>query len=191
MTKPPEDHLKALWKGQQTEIQPMSVEAIRLRAGVYQSRLRARYLAVAVLLFAETLAFSWFAWTARNAVIRAGDLLFIAAAAWTAWQLREHWPRGLPGGLASAQVLVEFHHAELQRQRFRFRSMMINLGPPLAALAVILVGMRIEEGHPTWAHWWPILALTALWVAMLIWLIRRQVRRWRRQLDELDATPLE
>lgn len=191
MTRPPDDHLKALWKSQETETKPMSVEAIRLRAGAYQTRIRRRYVWLCVLLAIETLAFAWFAWTARNAVIRTGDLLFIAAVAWMAWRVRQRWPSEFPGNLASAAALVEFHRAELRRQRFRYWSMMASLGPLLVALAVIIIGMGIEEGHPTWAHWWPIVALTALWVAALIWLVRRQVRRWRRQFDEVDATPLE
>jgi hypothetical protein len=191
MTQPPEDHLKALWKGQETEVQPMSVEAIRMRADAYQTRLRRRYVAVAIMLVGETIALAWFAWTARNTVIRTGDLLFIVAIAWMAWRLRDRWPRELPGNLGSARALVEFHGTELQRQKFRAGSMMISLGPALVALVVLLVGMRTQEGRPTWGHWWPIAALTALWVVALWWQVRRHVRQWRRQVEEVDATPLD
>jgi hypothetical protein len=186
MTQPPEDPLKTLWKGQETETRAMSVEAIRARAAAYQTRIRGRYVAMALMLVGETVAFAWFAWTARNAIIRTGDLLFIAAVAWMAWRIRKRWPSEFPGNLASARALVDFHRAELQRQRFRFGSVMISLVPLLVAFAVILMGMGTQEVHPTWAHWWPIVALTALWVVALVWVVRRQQRRWQRELDELD-----
>ena len=86
MTQPPEDQLKALWQGQETETKPMSVEAIRARAGAYRSRMRRYYLVASMIWAAETLFFAYAAWTARNDTIRTGDLLMIPALGWMIWR---------------------------------------------------------------------------------------------------------
>jgi hypothetical protein len=191
MSQPPDDHLKALWQGQHTETEPMSVDAIRLRADAYRNRTRQRYRAALAIWALETVFFAALAWTARNAVIRTGDLMMIAALGWMIWRTRHRWPGQLPDERTSAAALIDFHRDELLRQKFRISTTLITLAPALLALAVMLVGMRSGETAPSLAHWAPLVALTAAWVVALWWLVRRQQRTWRRQLDEVDATRLE
>ncbi|MFL5296547.1 MAG: hypothetical protein ACJ798_09220 [Phenylobacterium sp.] len=191
MSQPPDDHLKALWQGQKTEQIPMSVEAIRARAGAYTGRLRRFYLLASVLWAAETVFFAFAAWTARNDTIRAGDLMMIPALAWMIWRSRERWPGALPDDRASAAVLIDFHRRELMRQRFRGSAMVITLAPTLLAMAVMLVGMHSPDDPQTLAQWAPIIALTALWMGLFWWIVRRQQRKLRRQIEEVEATRLD
>ena len=191
MIQPPDETLKALWKGQETETQPISLTAIRLRADAYRSRTRQRYLALCGLLATETLIFAGFAWTARNATIRAGDLMMIAAIAWMLWRVRDRWPNALPDSRASAATLIEFHRQELLRERFRLGYMLTTLGPILLSAAIMLAGMGSTEEGFRLAHWAPYIALTLAWIAALAWIVRRNRARLQRQIDEVDATRIE
>ena len=189
MSQPPDNDLKALWQGQSTETKPMTVDAIRARAAAYRDRVRRGYLVASIVWVSETLFFAYAAWTARNDTIRLGDLLMIPALAWMIWRTRERWPGELPDTSASGAVLVAFHRRELIRQRFRFWTMMITLTPALLAAGVMGVGMHTaEDDKLVLAHWGPIIALTALWMVILAWMIRRQVRKQQREIEELDAT---
>jgi hypothetical protein len=189
MSPPPDDQLKALWQGQETETKPMTVEAIRARAGAYRDRVRRGYLFASVVWAAETVFFAVAAWQARNDTIRLGDLLMIPALAWIIWRSRDRWPSALPDTGAPAAVLIDFHRRELIRQRFRLWTLIITLAPTLLALGVMSVGMHTQEDDElTLAHWGPVIALTALWIVVLPWMIRRQQRKLRRELAELDAT---
>jgi len=192
MSPPPDDQLKALWQGQETETKPMTVEAIRARAGAYRNRLRRGYLTASVLWAAETVFFAIAAWQARNGIIRLGDLLMIPALAWMIWRTRQRWPTALPETGASAAVLIDFHRNELIRQRFRLWTMAITLAPVLLAAGVMAVGMHTQEDDQlTLAHWGPLIALTAVWVVLLAWMVRRQQRKLQREIAELDATRTE
>src|SRR5436190_1984356 len=191
MSQPPDDHLKALWQGQKTEQIPMSVEAIRARAGAHSDRLRRWYLAASTIWAAETVFFAYAAWTARNDTIRLGDLLMIPALGWMIWRSRDRWPAPLPDANASAAVLIDFHRRELMRQRFRFSAMAITLAPTLLAVAVMLVGMHSPADPQTLVQWSPLIALTALWIGLFWWIVRRQQRKLRRQIEEVDATRLD
>ena len=164
MSQPPEDQLKALWQGQQTEQVPMSVEAIRARAGAHHDRLRRFYLLASAIWAGETVFFAVAAWTARNDTIRLGDLIMIPALGWMIWRSRDRWPSALPDDRASAAVLIDFHRRELLRQRFRLSAMAITLAPTLLAMAVMGVGMHSPEDPETLAEWAPLIALTALWI---------------------------
>ena len=188
MSQPPDDHLKALWQGQKTEQVPMSVEAIRARAGAHHDRVRRGYLFACTLWAAETVFFAYAAWTARNDTIRVGDLMMIPALAWMIWRSRERWPGALPDDRASAAVLIDFHRRELMRQRFRLSAMAITLAPTLLAVAVLLVGMHSPSDPQTLLEWAPLIALTALWMGLMAWMVRRQQRRLQRQIEEVDAT---
>ncbi|HEY0437693.1 MAG TPA: hypothetical protein VGC92_13715 [Phenylobacterium sp.] len=188
MSQPPDDHLKALWQGQETETGAMSVEAIRARAGAYRNRLRRGYLTACILWASETVFFAVAGWTARNDTIRLGDLLMIPALSWMIWRMRDRWPSALPDPGASAAVLIDFHRRELNRQRFGLWRFMITLGPALLAAGVMGVGIRTQEDHLSLAHWGPILTLIAIWIAVMAWMVRRQQRKLQRQIEELDAT---
>jgi|GEM_PF-6024548 len=191
MSQPPDDTLKALWQGQETETKPMSVEAIRARADAYRSRIHRYYLVASVIWAAETVFFAYAAWTARNDTIRAGDLLMIPALGWMIWRSRDRWPNAMPDASASGAVLVEFHRRELMRQTFRASTFSVTLAPMLFAVGVMMVGMHSPEDPQTLLQWMPIIALTVLWVVALVWLVRRQQRKLQREIEAVEATRSE
>lgn len=188
MIVPPEDHLKALWKGQETETQPMSVEAIRLRAADYQARTRRRFI---IKLAACTLAAVYFlgyvVWLSPNAIMRAGWGICAIAAAWMAFQLRDRWPAALPRDDVSATALLDYHRALVLRQKLRVRSLVVAIGPMLLGVVVAVVGLAVRAGPTPLANWAPIGALFVVWLVAFWFVLRRQNRRLERELAALES----
>ena len=186
MTLPPEDQLKTLWKGQETETKPMSVEAMRTRAEVYVQRTRRRYVASVALCLLIAIVFAGYAvWLSHNWVMRVGWGICTLGAGWLVLRLRDRWPTDLPAAGASAGALVDFHRAQIIRQQLRLRNLIVTAGPLLLGVSIALVGLAIEADRISSLA--PIGGLFAIW-GVAFWLIeRRRARKLQRQLDELDA----
>jgi hypothetical protein len=190
MTEPPEDHLKALWKGQETETTPMSVDAIHERVAVFQRRTRRRFLlTIGLCVLAGASYVGSFIWLSPNEVIRLGWGICLIGAGWMAFRSRDRWPVAQPPEESSAVALVSFHRAQLIRQKLRAGSFLVTAGPLLLGIAVAFVGLGIQAGDAWIARLAPIGMLFGIWLVAFLFIVHRQVRRWRRELDEVDATP--
>ena len=121
MTQPPDDHLKALWQGQETESPAMTATAIRALARNYGENFRGRiWLGLAIAAF-EVVVFGLYAWRAANDVLRVGYLIILAGVGWMTWRILGKRPGRLPPPDASTKALIEFHRAELEHQRSGLR----------------------------------------------------------------------
>ena len=191
MTQPPDDHLRALWKAQKTETKPMSVDAIRERVLAFQHRTRRRlFLSVGLCILAGAIYIGCFIWLSSNAVIRLGWGVSVIGAAWLAFQARNRWPvAALPPEAESAVALVSFHRAQIMRQKLRVRTILVAAGPLLLGFAVAFAGLGIQAGDAWIARLAPIAVLFGIWLLGFWFFTRRQIRRWERELDEVDATP--
>jgi hypothetical protein len=187
MTEPPQDHLKALWKGQEPEIQPMSVEAIRARVVRYQLQVRRRTIAALIVGLFSGGFFAWCAWIAPTPMVRLGDLIMIAGVPWMLWLAWRRGPRALPGGSASGRQLIDFHRGQLLRQKQSFRAQLMLVAPVLAGAAVVLLGLHLAAPNAPVAQYLPIAGLFCLWLVAFWFLARRQRRAVQAQIDELDA----
>jgi len=182
MTAPPDQNLKALWKGQETETAPMSVEAIRARADAYQQKVRASYVIAVVIVVLCGAVFAWLAAYGPNTIYRLGSLIEITFVPWWIWRMRHRWPVATPGDRASAERLLVFHRDQIVRRRDSFLSVMILVAPIFIGMGVEVIGLWPRVA----AHWSPLLALMALWFVLLLFLLRRRHRKLQAQLDELD-----
>lgn len=193
MTQPPEDHLKALWQGQETETTPMSVDLIRTRAARFTARRRATYLFGFALMLAEIVIFGRYALILPGLGVRAGMLAILVGLGWMIALLTVRRPGRLPDAKVSGADILEFHRTELQRQRTTFGDLLVMVGPMLAGMlifiaAAVFSGGNLGRGLMNAA---PVLGLIGLWLVMTWWFARRQERRWRRQLAEIEATRVE
>ena len=193
MSQPPDDHLKALWKGQETETTPMSVDAIRTRAAHFTARRRATYFFGFALMLAEIVVFGRYALILPGVGVRAGMLAILVGLGWMIALLTVRRPGRLPDPKASGVDILEFHRTELQRARTTFGDLLVMAGPVLAGLlifitAAIFSGGQLGRGLTNAA---PVLGLIGVWLVTAWWFARRQEgRRWR-QLAEIDATRVE
>jgi hypothetical protein len=187
MSQPPDDHLKALWQGQQTETSTMTVQAIRMLVNDHQAaahRQTALRLAIGALCAA---IFIWCAWTAPNGLVRAGDLVMLAWAPSVVWFAWRRWPARSPGGEASATGLIDFYRAQVAREAPDVRLILAMLAPVFAGMALVLAGVWAKARQLHFAPLIPLAILLALWAVIFALQLQRQRRRVQDRLREIDA----
>jgi hypothetical protein len=186
VTQPPDDHMKALWQGQETETPTMTVKAIRALARNYGEGVRGGVLLGLTIVAFEAVVFGLQAWRAPNEVARAGDLIVLAGLVWFTWRIMRRWPTRLPETQASAQALVAFHRVQLERQQTRYANMMITVAPMIVGLLVLVYGLRLQAPQAPLARFAPFFILLCAWFVAAWFIQRRQARRLREQIAEMD-----
>jgi Flp pilus assembly protein TadB len=187
-THPAEDEAPSLWRGQGlTPLQPLPPEELARQAHQLQDtvarRNRREVLASALI----TPVFLFYAWYFPHWLTKLGALLTVAGTGVVMWQLhRRARARPLPEALAGS--LMEFHRAELARQRDALRSVWRwYIGPLVPGLVLFLCGRQIENGS-----WQPAaFAIVALLLAGVVVLNLHAARRLQRQIDKLDQLTRE
>lgn len=184
--QPPPRDIKALWRDQQTETHPMTLEFIHARG--FQARVRRRnlieYAASAVVLA----AFSAYVVFLPDPILKAASALIVVGTLIVVWQLhRRGSARPLAPG-ASGQSALAFHRAELVRQRDALRSVWLwYLGPFVPGMLLFNAGLLMHQPGPPMVQRLPIPALVIA-VFLGIWLLnRRGAQRLQREIDDLDA----
>jgi hypothetical protein len=192
MTQPPDDHLKVLWQGQETETKPMSVEAIRARARRYNNLRRGVFAFGVTLALVEIGVFGRFALTLPlpGATPRVGLLIVLVGLGWMIARISLLAPRRFPDARASGENILEFHLTELHRARATFGGQLVMAGPALLGLVIFVVGVMI--GRPRVALYCaPFLVLIGLWFVGAWWMVRRGERARLNKLAEIEATQVE
>jgi hypothetical protein len=186
VTQPPQDDIKALWQGQQTETPTMTIKAVRALARNYGDNIRGRIWMGVAIGAVEVFTFSLYAWRAPNDVLRAGWLITLAGVGWMVWRIASKWPPRLPPTETSAKALIEFHRAQLERQRTGPAWITVTAAPIFAGAFVVLLGF--QKARPTMflANVAPLLVLIVAWWVAAFVLQRRQARRLAEQIAEMD-----
>ena len=187
MTHRPDDHLKALWQDQETETPTMTAQAVRALARNYGSDLRDRFLMMGIVVVVEVAAFGAMAWKAPNNMARLGDALVLFGLAFLVWRSLKRWPERLPDAGTSVGTLVEFHRAQLERQRTTYGDMLVTVAPVFLGLVVTLYGFHLARPHADPRNFAPFFVLSGLWFLSAWFMQRRQARRIQSQIDEIDA----
>lgn len=191
MTQPPEDHLKALWQGQETETKLMTVQAVRARAARFVVGRRLTYLFTVALLAFEVAIFGHFAVTVTNPGAKVGLIAILVGLGWATAMFTLGWPKRMPDSAASGQALLDFHRAELERLPVGFGRMMLVVGPMIAGLVIFAVAGSLYAPHPDLTRSAPLLATLGIWFVVAWFIQRRAERNRRNRLAELDATRVE
>jgi hypothetical protein len=191
VTQPPDDHLKALWQGQDTETKPMTVAAIRARAAHFTNLRRGVFVFGLVLALLEIVIFGRFALTLPlpGVAPRAGLLIVLVGLGWMIARLSLLAPGKFPGAEASGESILEYHRSELQR-RETFGAQVVMAGPVMLGLVIFVVGVMIAWPHLA-PQVSPFLVLIGLWFVGLWWMVRRGERARLRKLAEIEATRVE
>ncbi|HEY8614694.1 hypothetical protein [Phenylobacterium sp.] len=174
--------LKALWRAQEKETDPVTLDAIHARETLFVRRARRGQAAGLFVAAVNAASFTAIAWLSADPLLRGGALVVVAGCVWTAWRLGLMARRRAPAD-AGAIALVDHQRAELIRRRQSFAALMLTAGPMLAGLAVMLLALARRGGAAN---------ATALGGALLLWLAgawlaaRRHGARVQRQIDALD-----
>lgn len=181
-TSDPQRH----WQGRPAAAPP-PIEEVRRRAHAFERTIRRRNLREYVVAAAVVLFFGWHAATSEETFARVGLGLIIAGTVWIVVRLsRKGTPAKTPEDLAALSCL-DFHRAELARQRDLTRGVWRwYLLPLVPGLSVLLGGQVLAhpESGPRVAAFAAVCALLFLAVA---WLNRLVARHLQREIDELEA----
>ena len=178
--------LKTLWRNQQMETGPMSIEQIHARA--FQSRIQVRNLveyAASVLVLG---IFGFYAVFFPHPVMKLGAVMIMVGAAVMAWQLhRRASARSLAPGAAAGASLA-FHRAELVRQRDALRSAFWwYIAPFVPGMTVFVAGMAQARPGTSLGHLAPLAGLTCAYLAAWFLINRGAAKRLQAEIDDLDA----
>jgi uncharacterized membrane protein len=182
-----------LWRKQPAEDATVSMDIIHHRAQEFQSHIRRRnlreYLAAVVVVF----GFVRFLWIYPGWMTKAGSALSIVAALFVMWQLhRRGGSQPLPG--TSGMSIIDFHRAEIMRQRDLLRSVgSWYLAPFVPGLILLMMGRYFQvhaPGRTLAADHRVIILGTAIVFLVLgaVWLVNRWAAdRLQRKIDQLDG----
>ena len=183
------DDLRRLWKGQADDVRGLSLDVVRMRSRALERGVRRRntgeYVAALVVL---TITLPWI-WRAPNAVLGAGCALLLAAVGYVTYRLRARGAaRSMPADLG-VRSCVEFHRAELERQRDLLQNVWTwYLLPFWPGMALILVGATIERPE----QWLFAAGTAALAVAMafqIAWMNKLSAKTLQERIDRLEENP--
>jgi len=144
--QPRNDDLQALWQSQPRGDSGMSLDQIRIRARRSEEKVarrnRREYIAAAV----EVVGFGALMWYGPSITIRIGAGLIVSAAVFVVHQLhRRGAATSLPTDLALTSAL-EFHRAQLVRQRNLLHSVWLWYLMPFAPGAItLLIGLALAN----------------------------------------------
>ena len=178
--------LKALWRNQQMETGPMSIEQIHARA--FQSRIQIRNLVEYVASALVLGIFGFYAVIFPHPLMKLGAVMIMVGTAVMAWQLhRRASARILPPG-AAAGASLSFHRAELVRQRDALRSAFWWYIAPFApGMMVFVAGMAQARAGASLGHLAPLALLIGAYLAAWLLMNRGAAKRLQAEIDDIDA----
>lgn len=143
------DPLRDLWAGQQTGAFSMPLEDIRRKASGFQKTIRWRNIreyAASVLVVA---IFGWMAVIIPEPVVKAGCVLTVLGALYVCWKLHSLARAASAAEMNAAESLVDFHRAELLRQRAALASVWRwYLLPFVPGALVFVLGVSLSPDNP-------------------------------------------
>lgn len=186
--------LQSLWQSMPTPIVTLTADEIRTRASAFERKVKRRNLTEYVAAVVVIAAFGWYAtlplaatllWPVANIAIIIGALVVV-------WNLHRIGRAAATPASAEFGALLDFHRAELVRQRDALRTVWLwYIAPFLPGLALWFTALWIGTPEalktPTWAMALGGSALfAALICASVIALNLLGAARLQRLIDELD-----
>jgi hypothetical protein len=187
----PEDRqVMELWQNQETEGVRMSVEQVRLEAGRFQRKIKARNLREYVVALMVMVFFGFELSRTTQVLVRVGFGLLMAGMAYLVWYMLSKGSPGAADEKAGLSSWIEFQRRELVRQRDLLRSVWRwYLGPLVPGLVVLLAAfLRVSRSNlaiPVFMVTVYVLAVGAVFFGIGR-LNARGAQKLQRQIDELD-----
>lgn len=184
--------LKAAWRAQPREIEPMVLEKVRADANKAQRRL-GRAMAIEFVAAAAVVAVTVWMWPMTpQPLIRFANALMMVWVVFYLWRwTRAFGPRRTPD---DALACLDFHRAQLARMRGELlRSWRWTTAPVLVMFVLIGIGRWTGPpagGRPVWLDHLiiPIAGACGLETVAMLWLwMLHRADKLQDRIDELDA----
>ena len=134
-----------LWQSQQTEHVPMSLAEIHDKSRAFQARIKRRNLIEYAACIVVVLGFLPGVFDRVSWMVQAASGWIIVATAFVAWQLHRRGSAERSPNIGEA--LIEFHRAQLTRQRDAGRSIAVwYIAPFVPGMALLLTGLWFVRG---------------------------------------------
>lgn len=183
-----DEDARLLWREQAVAaLQPLPADALAAQAHRLQHTVGRRNRRETVAAALVAVVFLGYAWFFPYWLTKLGALLNVAGVGVMLWQLRRR-ASAQPPPEALAASLLQFHRAELARQRDALRSAWRwYVAPLVPGLVLFLCGRQIENGQ-----WRPgVFVATVAVLAAIVWINRRAANRLQREIDDLDTLTRE
>jgi hypothetical protein len=185
-----DEDIQRLWKSQANDLPDLSLDAVQARSRILERRVQHRNIAeyaAALVVLAIVLPRIW---TASNVVLATGGAVLLAGIAYVSYRLHASGTaRTMPSDLGTRSS-VEFHRAELERQRDLLQNIWTwYLLPFWPGMGLILIGATMERPE----HWRFALGTAVLAVLMafqIAWMNRRSARTLQEMIDRLEENPV-
>ena len=182
-----DDDVKQLWQAQPVPAAAYTEQQLRQRASRFQRSIGLRNAIETLAALLVIACFAHYIWLFPQPLIRLGSAMIIVAACVTIDQLyRRAARRALPGD-AMALSCLDFHKAELARQRDALNTVWLwYIGPFVPGMIVFRWGVetQLAASAPFARGWLANLAVAVVLLA-IVWLNRRAARKLQRQIDDL------
>lgn len=189
MNEHPNNQAQQIWQSQPVEGIKMSADALRQRAGKFESTILWRNAREYLGALIAALAFGFFFVKTHDILFRIAYGLLIAGLAFVVFRLhRQGSAKSLPSAMG-ASTCVQFFRAELERQR----DLVANvwpwyLAPLLPGFAVYTVAFAVAIPYPANLRGLALLDGLVAAVFIVIWKLNlRAARSLQRTIDELYA----
>jgi hypothetical protein len=187
------DDAANIWRKQHTEGTAMTLANIHDRAQKFQSQIRRRNMREYAAALVVVLVFGLYLWIFPGWMMKTGSALSIIAALFVVWQLHKRGASVVVPANAG-MPLIDFHRAELIRQRDALKSLGVWYIAPFIPGSVLMVLGRYFQFHApgrtlAWDH--QVILMAAIVVALIfgiVWLLNAWgAERLQRRIDQLDS----
>ncbi|HUB78818.1 MAG TPA: hypothetical protein VMB03_08490 [Bryobacteraceae bacterium] len=185
------DDMRDIWRSQGGANSPIGLEELRQKAGKFRSTIARRNLREYAAMILMVPYFSYFAWTSRLPLMRAGNGLIVAGLVFMGYELHRRasaspWPAG-----PDWESCLVFHRAQLERQRDALTGIWKwYIGPMAPGIATVCAAISLpmfrKSLHAgllslTW------IAVPAVVLGMVARLNKNAAAKIQRQIDELES----
>jgi hypothetical protein len=188
----PNNDMRELWQAQGSGSAPMPLEELRRKAGLFRSRIVRRNLREYAAAAVVAMWFSYCAWRVTDPLARVGNALVVTGDLYVVFELHRRASAPAAPGALEWLACVEFHRAQLVRQRDALASVWKwYIGPFVPGMVILLTG-GIIAGFRHSLRIGLLSLIPAAFVGLVFWGVGRLNRKaadWiQRQIDALDES---
>jgi hypothetical protein len=185
-----DEDIRRLWKSQANDLPGLSLDIVQTRSRMLERRVHLRNMGeygAALVVVAFVLPRIW---TAPNGVLASGGVVLLAGIAYVMYRMRAFGSaRAMPSDLVTRSC-VEFHRAELERQRDLLQNIWTwYLLPFWPGMGLILIGATMERPD-RWPFALGTAVLAVLMAFQIAWMNKRSARTLQEMIDGLKENPV-
>jgi len=176
-----------IWQSQPVEGIRMSADAIRLRAGKFERKIRRRNLRESIASLCVIGSFSYFFATSPGILLRTTWGLFIAGMIWVLVALHtKASPKSMPASAVGASSCLSFFRSELEHQRDVLRNVWPwYLAPLVPGYIALNVAWFYKFPHSRWVTF-ALLDVAFVAIFIGVWKLNQHAAKClQRTIDEL------